>query len=78
MTLLPHRRRLPDRSPSFDDRVGNLLGGLEFAELAPLAHDPHPGRLITEIDLWEISLVTFPMLPGARVTGVKTASNRKG
>jgi Escherichia/Staphylococcus phage prohead protease len=23
------------------------------------------GRLITEIDLWEISLVTFPMLPGA-------------
>ena len=25
----------------------------------------HEGRLITEIDLWEVSLVTFPMLPGA-------------
>ena len=24
-------------------------------------------RRITEIDLWEISLVTFPLLPGARV-----------
>lgn len=28
-------------------------------------------RLLTEIDLWEISLVTFPMLPGARVFHVK-------
>jgi HK97 family phage prohead protease len=34
-------------------------------------------RLLTEIDLWEISLVTFPMLPGARVTGVKAIHNRK-
>lgn len=25
------------------------------------------GRLLTEIDLWEVSLVTFPMLPEARV-----------
>ena len=35
-------------------------------------------RLLTEIDLWEISLVTFPMLVGARVTGVKCVANRKG
>lgn len=34
--------------------------------------DPHTGhRRIARLDLWEISLVTFPMLPGARVTGVK-------
>jgi hypothetical protein len=26
---------------------------------------PPRGRLLTEIDLWEVSLVTFPMLPGA-------------
>ena len=25
------------------------------------------GRLLTEVELWEVSLVTFPMLPGARV-----------
>ena len=25
-------------------------------------------RVLTEIDLWEVSLVTFPMLPGARLT----------
>ncbi len=32
-------------------------------------------RRIAEIDLWEISVVTFPMLPEARVSGVKTAPN---
>ncbi len=35
-------------------------------------------RLLTEIDLWEISLVTFPMLAGARLTGVKSVASRKG
>ncbi len=30
-------------------------------------------RHIMEADLWEISVVTFPMLPQARVTGVKAA-----
>ena len=29
--------------------------------------DARGGRLLTEIDLWEISIVTFPMLAGARV-----------
>jgi HK97 family phage prohead protease len=33
-------------------------------------------RLITEIDLWEISLVTFPMLEGARVSHVKAAAEK--
>ncbi|EEZ11443.1 phage prohead protease [Brucella melitensis bv. 3 str. Ether] len=28
-------------------------------------------RHITQADLWEISVVTFPMLPQARVTGIK-------
>jgi HK97 family phage prohead protease len=26
-------------------------------------------RRLAEIDLWEISIVTFPMLPGARILG---------
>lgn len=29
------------------------------------------GRRLLEVDLWEISLVTFPMLPAARVAAVK-------
>ncbi|MDQ6436880.1 HK97 family phage prohead protease [Mesorhizobium sp. LHD-90] len=34
--------------------------------------DPASGvRRIVEADLWEISVVTFPMLPGARVEAVK-------
>jgi uncharacterized protein len=28
-------------------------------------------RLLLEVDLWEISLVTFPMLEDARVDGIK-------
>lgn len=28
-------------------------------------------RMLTQVDLWEISLVTFPMLAGARVSEVK-------
>ena len=36
--------------------------------------DPATGvRTILEADLWEISVVTFPMLPEARVTAVKAA-----
>ena len=35
--------------------------------------DPRTGyRRLTEIDLWEISVVTFPLLPQARVSAVKT------
>jgi hypothetical protein len=34
--------------------------------------DPRTGvRRLAAVDLWEISLVTFPMLPQARVTSVK-------
>ncbi|MEM7440758.1 MAG: HK97 family phage prohead protease [Pseudomonadota bacterium] len=31
------------------------------------AKSANGGRLLHELDLWEVSLVTFPMLPGARV-----------
>jgi len=34
------------------------------------------GRRLLELDLWEISIVTFPMLTQARVTGVKRDSRR--
>ena len=33
-------------------------------------------RRLQKLDLWEISLVTFPMLPQARVTAVKSANAR--
>lgn len=32
------------------------------------------GRRLLDLDLWEVSLVTFPMLPGARVDQVKRAA----
>jgi uncharacterized protein len=34
--------------------------------------DPRTGvRRLDQIDLWEISVVTFPLLPGARISAVK-------
>ena len=36
--------------------------------------DPRTGvRLLERVDLWEISVVTFPMLPDAKVTRVKSS-----
>ena len=39
--------------------------------------DPATGvRRLDQIDLWEISVVTFPMLPEARVSAVKRRHSR--
>ncbi|MDC7787581.1 HK97 family phage prohead protease [Rhodoplanes sp. TEM] len=35
-------------------------------------------RKLEAIDLWEISIVTFPLLAGARVRAVKSAAPRRG
>ena len=38
--------------------------------------DPRTGyRRLTEIDLWEISIVTFPLLPQARISAVKSGGH---
>ena len=34
-------------------------------------------RRLLEVDLWEISVVTFPMLPEARISAVKAARQRR-
>lgn len=52
---------------------GGALDGLSIGFRAVKARrDPANGvRRILEADLWEISVVTFPMLPGARIETVK-------
>ena len=49
------------------------IDGLSIGFRASSANRTAKGglRRLTKIDLWEISVVTFPMLPGARVTSVK-------
>ena len=44
------------------------LTGLSIGFNTVKARRANGGRELTAIDLWEISLVTFPMLPGAQVT----------
>jgi HK97 family phage prohead protease len=50
-----------------DGAVGGLSFGYRVRAKAPR---PPYGRTITDLDLIEVSLVTFPMQPGARVHAV--------
>jgi HK97 family phage prohead protease len=58
---------------------GGALDGLSIGFRTVRARtDAKSGvRRIIEADLWEISVVTFPMLPGARVERVKGAAQMK-
>lgn len=44
-----------------------------FRTISASKTNKSPGRFLKQVDLWEISLVTFPMLAGARVTGFDRA-----
>jgi phage head maturation protease len=48
------------------------LDGLSIGFRAARARPDGSGRLrvLTEVELWEVSIVTFPMLPGARISAV--------
>ncbi|MDZ4363225.1 HK97 family phage prohead protease [Brevundimonas sp.] len=64
------RGRIADWSP--DARYAaalaraGALDGLSIGFRAVKAHRDGRLRVLTQVDLWEVSLVTFPMLPGAR------------
>ena len=68
----PLERIALDRPPS------PALDGLSIGFRTARAHaDKAAGvRRILEADLWEISLVTFPMLPGARVERTLTCAEK--
>ncbi|MEZ5841422.1 MAG: HK97 family phage prohead protease [Hyphomicrobiales bacterium] len=55
-----------------------ILDGLSIGfETRRAIADPANGtRRLIDVDLWEISIVTFPMLPGARVSSVKAGAGR--
>jgi len=48
------------------------MDGLSIGFKATKARPDDSGRLrvLTEVELWEVSIVTFPMLPGARIDTV--------
>ena len=55
------------------------LDGLSIGFRAVVGHrDKSSGiRRLAKIDLWEISIVTFPLLPEARVAHVKSDTERR-
>jgi len=52
------------------------LDGLSIGFRTVKARPDESGRLrvLTEVELWEVSIVTFPMLPGAKITHIRTAA----
>ena len=50
------------------------MDGLSIGFRAVRARADGTLRILTEVDLWEVSLVTFPMLPGARLSVVAAAA----
>ncbi len=51
------------------------IDGLSIGYRTVRAEKTAQGRDLHEIDLWEVSVVTFPMLPEARVQGAHDASD---
>ncbi|MBI5939766.1 MAG: HK97 family phage prohead protease [Caulobacterales bacterium] len=48
------------------------MDGLSIGFIAGKARADETGRLrvLTQVELWEVSIVTFPMLPGARISSI--------
>jgi len=50
--------------------AGRAIDGLSIGFRTVKAADQRRGRRIIEADLWEVSIVTFPMAPGARIARI--------
>lgn len=59
--------------------AAGALDGLSIGYRTVSAERDAKGRrLLTEVELWEVSLVTFPMLPDARLGAGRTAARKSG
>ncbi len=54
---------------------GHALDGLSIGFTTGKARRAKAGRELLQLDLWEVSIVTFPMMPGARITRVGPAQS---
>lgn len=57
--------------------VSGGLNGLSIGFRTKRARRSGANRLLTEIELWEISVVTFPLLAGSSVTAVGTPARTR-
>jgi len=59
-------------------RAGALDGlSIGFRAMKARPDESRRLRVLTEVELWEVSVVTFPMLPGARVGSVSLLPSRE-
>ena len=54
------------------------LDGLSIGFRQLKARQDGPLRVLTRVDLWEVSVMTFPMLPGARLSVVSASGIAAG
>lgn len=52
--------------------AAGAIDGLSIGYRTRAAEKAAGGRRLTEVELWEVSLVTFPMLPAARLSQART------
>jgi HK97 family phage prohead protease len=58
-------------------KAGALDGlSIGFRTISSRADESGRLRVLTQIDLWEVSLVTFPMLPQARLQGFEVLQDQ--
>jgi HK97 family phage prohead protease len=55
---------------------GGAIDGLSIGFKTKRAEPAKAGRRLLDVDLWEISIVTFPMSPRARITRVSAPGER--
>lgn len=60
----------PSARDVYELLAGGAIDGLSIGFQTVRAEKSGRGRRILEADLWEVSIVTFPMAPGARVARV--------
>lgn len=56
--------------------AGGALDGLSIGFKTKKARPAPGGRTLLDVDLWEISVVTFPMSPEARITRIAAPGER--
>lgn len=80
--LYVHGRILPETARGHDVlalmRAGALDGlSIGYQAIRTRMDRPSGTRRLLDVELWEISIVTFPLLPAARVTRVKRHTPRR-
>lgn len=68
----------PDATKALRKMINGLVKGLSIGYQAVRSKFAENGaRILQEVKLWEVSVVTFPMLPSAQISSVKSLADKQ-